>query len=184
MSAQLSQRGASLPHSTNAGGNYTANANNDGKPQQVVATYNFIGNLLFSLCPTHYLWYWGMSLIRGRGRQSILCLWDDTSPTEAHVTQTPPLLRLPTSWPLGSRVTGSSSQWAKISSLCSQPIYSSWMGLGGGEGILFSLYELSPLILSSLGDNFMAKIILLFVFPFQFLVDCYMVHFSSFASFA
>jgi hypothetical protein len=58
-------------------------------------------------------------------------------------------------------------------------------GLRQGEGILLLVYELSPLILSSSGDNFLGWSYSSFVFPFQFLVDCYyMMHCHSFASFA
>ena len=65
--------------------------------------------------------------------------------------------------------------------MSAQPIYCEWMGLSGG-GILLLLVLLKALFgrqFSSWKVTFFLSSILLVL-----LVDCYMVHCSSFASFA
>jgi hypothetical protein len=51
------------------------------------------------------------------------------------------------SWPPGSRFTGAPSQPVATSAPCSQPIYSSWLGLGRREGVLLLLVPLEALLL-------------------------------------
>jgi hypothetical protein len=100
---------------------------------------------------------------------------------EALTTKAPSLSCLPTSWPTGSQSTGAPSLRAATSAPRSQPIYSSWLGLGGWEGILLLLAHLEALFWRQFS---WLKASLLFVFHilvlFQLIVTWCMVFFCIF----
>jgi hypothetical protein len=80
-------------------------------------------------------------------------------------------------WPPSPQSTGAPSLRAATSAPCSQPIYCEWMGLSGHGGICCFLF---------FGREFSWWKVTFFLSSFLLvlLVDCYVVHCPSFASFA